>query len=104
MTDYIDEHFEWDLTKSEEVRARHGFDFRLVAEMLTTESHILVRLDDREYTEERLVAIGRIHGLFITAVYTTRGSRKRIITAWRSDRAEIDDYARRMGYRDEGKN
>jgi hypothetical protein len=104
MADYIDEHFEWDVGKSEEIFARHGFDFHLVAEMFGKAEYIDLGIDDRDYGEERVIAIGRIDGLFITAVYTIRGARKRIITAWRSHRTDIDEYVRRMGYRDEREN
>jgi uncharacterized DUF497 family protein len=68
--------------------------------MLARESYVL-RVDDRDYGEERAGAIGRTCDLFITAVYTMRGSRRRIITAWMSTRTEIDAYTREMGYRDE---
>jgi uncharacterized protein len=104
VPDYIDEHFEWDLAKSEEIFATRDFDFELVARMLANETLMHDRIDDKEHGEERVVAIGQIRGLFITAVYTMRGGRKRIITAWRSTRREIDEYFREMGSRDEGEN
>ena len=104
MADYIDEHFEWDVDKSEEIYIRHGIDFLTVAEMFQSEDYFDVGIDERDYGEERVIAIGRIHGVFITAVYTLRGTRKRIITAWPSHRTEIDVYVRHMGYRDEREN
>lgn len=100
MADHVEEKFEWDINKSNEVYARHGFDFRLVAKMLAART-VYDRLDERKYGEERVIAVGRARGFFITAVYTIRASRKRIITAWRSKRTEIDDYVKVLGYRSE---
>jgi uncharacterized DUF497 family protein len=104
MADYVDEHFEWDLNKSAEILARHGFDFHVVAEIFEKQNYINAGTDCSDEGEERMNAVGRTRGMFITAVYTMRGDRKRIITAWKSERWEIDEYVRHMGYRDEGKN
>jgi uncharacterized protein len=104
MADYIDAHFEWDVDKSEEIFARHGFDFHVVAEMFEGENYVDAWIRYRADGEEQMKAIGCTGDLFITAVYTMRGDRKRIVTAWKSERSEIDEYARHMGYRDEGEN
>ena len=103
MPDFVSEHFEWNVEKSEEIYARHGFDFHIVAEMFERQAYVHSWVDLRLEDEERMIAIGRSHDLFITAVYTMRDSRKRIITAWKSKRREIDEYARQKGYRDDGK-
>jgi uncharacterized DUF497 family protein len=101
MADYVGKHFEWDMEKSEEIYARRGFAFELVARMLARDRYVYVRIDERDCGEERMIAIGKARSLFITAVYTMRDGRMRIITAWESTRTEIDEYAREMGYRDE---
>jgi uncharacterized DUF497 family protein len=79
MADYVGKHFEWDIEKSEEIYSRRGFNFELVARMLARDRYVYVRIDERD-SEERMIAIGKAGSLFITAVYTMRHGRKRIIT------------------------
>jgi uncharacterized protein len=46
------------------------------------------------YGEERSVLLGMTNGQVLTVVYTERGDRIRIISAWRATRHERDYYYR----------
>ena len=90
--------FEWDPAKNAECIARRGIDFGDAARIF--EGLVLERIDGRrEYGEPRQVAIGRVNGLELTVVYTDRSDpetdsiKRRIITAWRSNRRERKAYA-----------
>ena len=50
-------------------------------------------IDERDYGgEERSICVGKIDEEYFTVVYTPRGTRKRIITAWVADDAEVRKY------------
>ena len=52
-------------------------------------------IDEREaYGEERSILLGIVTGQVLTVVYTERGERIRIISAWRAARHEQDYYYR----------
>jgi uncharacterized protein len=52
-------------------------------------------IDEREaYGEERSVLLGMTNGQMLTVVYTERGDRIRIISAWRATRHEREHYYR----------
>ncbi|MCX5764962.1 MAG: BrnT family toxin [Gemmatimonadetes bacterium] len=85
--------FEWDAAKSAETYWRRGFDFA-VASMIF-EGPVLAIIDTRfDYGERRFIAIGIVDGTYLTVVYTDRdnGARRRIISAWTSNRQERRRY------------
>jgi uncharacterized protein len=90
--EYRDELYEWDEEKSADRYARSGFDFHAAIRIF--ESGRFVERWDAGHSEreERVVATGRIGPVFISVVYTLRGNRKRIISAFEADDDDIADY------------
>jgi uncharacterized protein len=79
--------FEWDDAKSERNRRERGFDFATAA--LIFEGPVQSAFDDRrDYSEERVIAIGEVDGEVLVVVYTDRGPVRRIISARRANRKE----------------
>ncbi len=71
--------------------AKHGVDFVRAARMF--DNPVLERIDDREdYGEERIIALGHAVGFYVVAVYTWGGANRRLISAWRAGRDEIQIY------------
>ncbi len=91
MSDYRDDRFEWDLAKSARCFREKGFDFAF-ASLLFESDFYYEEIDDRGHEEERNKCVGIIDTKFFTVVYTTRRSRKRIISAWQSDDEEVKKY------------
>ena len=63
------------------------------------EGPTLERADDRfEYGEVRVYAIGIVNGLEVTVIYTdVSGTERRIISAWRAERHEREEYWKIFG-------
>lgn len=81
--------FEWDEAKAAENISNHGVDFVRAARMF--DYPVLEREDARQFWgERRVMAIGQVDGFHMVVCWTPRGTRKRIISAWRADR---DDEA-----------
>ena len=60
---------------------------------LMFENQVLVRVDDREdYGEERFIALGHVEGEFFTLIYTPRGNKTRLITAWTEGKNGEKEY------------
>ena len=89
--------FEWDEAKADSNRRRHGIPFRVAASVLF-DVDAIYGLDDRdEYGEVREWVVGMplARPRLIHVVYTERGSRYRIISAWKADANERHAYSRR---------
>jgi uncharacterized DUF497 family protein len=85
--------FEWDDAKSERNHRERGFDFATAA--LIFDGPVQTTFDDRrDYSEERVIAIGEINGEVLVAVYTDRGQVRRIISARRANRKERETWRR----------
>jgi|ERR1700680_1059978 len=97
MPDHVDDRYEWDEEKSDYTFARWGFDFQYACGLFDCDNFIEKEDQRSNYGEERSICTGRVEGTFITVVYTPRASRKRIISAWLSDKKEIDEYAKWFG-------
>jgi uncharacterized protein len=88
--------FTWDPRKSAENLAQRGFDYTFASRMF--EGHTLEREDTRrDYGERRIVAIGMVEGIALTAVYTDRAALaghvvRRIISARVASRRERKAY------------
>jgi uncharacterized DUF497 family protein len=83
--------FAWDPTKSERNGHERGFDFETAA--LIFDGPIQTALDDRrDYGEERIIAVGEVHGEVLVVVYTDRGPVRRIISAPRANRKERETW------------
>ena len=85
------EGFEWDSAKSDATRAQRGFGFDAAAQIFKTDNweHEDTR---RDYGEQRYVTTGEVDGRVVTAVWTPRGKRRRIIAAWQASNRERREY------------
>jgi uncharacterized protein len=90
--DYCDDRFEWDLEKSAHNFAERFMDFEFASRLFDNEFHTETYDDRVDYGEDRWKCIGFVDGLLITVVYTPRGCRRRIITAWPSSSQEENEY------------
>jgi uncharacterized DUF497 family protein len=91
--EYRDERFEWDVEKSEDCYRRRYFDFAYAARIFDSD-YYYEEIDERDYgDEERNICVGTIDERSFTVVYTPRGTRKRIISAWFAEDREVKKYA-----------
>ncbi|MBF0374410.1 MAG: BrnT family toxin [Alphaproteobacteria bacterium] len=85
--------YAWDPEKSRKNVARHGISFADAVRIF--DGPTLEREDDRfDYGEIRVYAVGLVNGLEITVIYTDRGDRRRIVSAWRAEPHERRAYWR----------
>ena len=82
--------FAWDPDKNIENKRRHGISFHAARAVFQDPNHI-DDLDDRDYGEERWVAIGELGPIVAYVVYTDRGDVRRLISA---RKATPDEKAR----------
>ena len=83
--------FEWDEAKRRMNIEKHKIDF---ADAIAIFDDYVCTLPsvNRDYGEERYLAIGLLRGLEIVVVYTPRGNRRRIISARRARIKEKGKY------------
>jgi uncharacterized DUF497 family protein len=88
--------FEWDEDKSQRSLEERGIDFAFAARIFEGDT---AEWEDarQDYGERRVVAIGRVHDLALTVVYTRRGDAVRIISARRASRRERRAYDQAVG-------
>jgi uncharacterized DUF497 family protein len=79
--------YEYDATKSELNRQKHGLEFRAAAKIWSDTN--LLEIPARVSEETRSLLIGKIGILYWTAVITMRGPNIRIISVRRSRKREI---------------
>lgn len=83
--------FEWDEAKSARNRLDRGFGFDYAAQIFA--GSVIEEQDRRrDYGESRTVATGEFAGDIFVVVYTSRGDRRRVISARRAKRRERDAY------------
>ena len=82
--------FEWDLSKSNINRLKHGIDFEIAKELWLDENRIEIQAPHP--IENRRIIIGKLQGKLWTAVYTMRGDIIRIISVRRSREKEAKLY------------
>ena len=82
--------FEFDRTKSEVNRQKHGIDF-VDAQLLWLDPD-LIEIPARTEDEARFLVIGRIGDAHWSAIVTYREHKTRIISVRRSRREEIEIY------------
>ena len=76
--------FEWDEEKRRHNIEKHGVDF--YDAILIFENPVIEAEDTRrEYRETRIQALGYVDDDYFIVVYTWRGTRRRIISAWKVD-------------------
>ncbi len=84
--------FEWDGAKAAANERKHGVRFVDAARVFTEEWH-LTELDIRhDYGEERWVTIGMFGSVLLTVVTVERHDATRIISAWKANRHEREEY------------
>jgi hypothetical protein len=89
-----DEIFESDDDKAAENLRDHRVSFEQ-ATFAFNDVFAVDWIDERQvYGEERSILLGMSNGQVLTVVYTERGERIRIISAWRATRHEQDHYYR----------
>ncbi len=82
--------YTWDAAKNRANVKRHKIAFEDAQRIF--EGPTVERVDDRfDYGEIRVYAIGLIHGLEITVIYTD-GDERHLISAWRSEPHERRHY------------
>jgi|APTNR8051073442_1049403.scaffolds.fasta_scaffold01361_2 hypothetical protein len=88
---FVEDQFEWDEDKRLRILAERDFD--IVQAALIFENPVLTKIDDRkDYGETRFISLGRVDGEYFVVVYTMRGERKRLITAWKGGEDEKEQY------------
>jgi uncharacterized DUF497 family protein len=81
--------FEWDAAKSSRNLAERGFGFDAAA--LIFEGPVIEWCDVRHtWGEARIVAVGAVSGVMLAVIYTDRGDVRRIISARRARKKEIE--------------
>jgi uncharacterized DUF497 family protein len=83
--------FEWHADKDAANQRKHGIAFREAAEIFS--GFVLLAEDMRhDYGERRFIALGEYDGEVIRLVFTERGDNIRIISAWKANRHDREDY------------
>ena len=90
--DYRDDDFEWDREKSERCLRDRRFDFQFASRVFDDRRRVEAEDDREEYGEVRIICVGAVEDVTVTVVYTWRGWRRRIISAWRSSEKEQYEY------------
>lgn len=79
--------FEWDSQKEVSNIQKHKIDFSTASRIW--EGFIFEREDNRnDYGENRLEALGEVHGRLMVVVFTWRGTIRRIISARKANPRE----------------
>jgi uncharacterized DUF497 family protein len=81
----------WDPAKNRENQRKHGISFDDAKAIFQDPDRIEV-LDDRDYGEERWIAIGTMGNIVALVVYTERNSGIRLISARKADPNDTADY------------
>ncbi|MBI4685870.1 MAG: BrnT family toxin [Nitrospirae bacterium] len=84
--------FEWDGTKSELNREKHGIDFEM-AEALWLDKN-KIEIEAPHPIEKRNIIIAELHGKLWTAIFTIRSNAVRIISVRRSREKEVELYGK----------
>jgi uncharacterized DUF497 family protein len=89
--------FEFDPSKRESNKSKHGIDFEEAKALWSDENAIQLDIDTDG--EQRFLVIGQIDGVVWSAVITFRGEKIRIISVRRSRKREKEEYDHRKGIR-----
>jgi len=88
------EEYEWDVAKAESNLLKHGVSFEAARRVFDDVFAFERRGLDCEPGETRYVISGMVKEIILTAVYTERGERTRIISARRATKHEQTEYYR----------
>jgi uncharacterized DUF497 family protein len=85
-------YYEWDEEKRLSNIDKHGLDFKDAIEVFDDPYGIEI-IDDNDYGEERLIFIGLLRGIIVTAIsYTDRKDIRRIISFRKATKREARFY------------
>jgi hypothetical protein len=87
--------FEWDEAKRRTVHDDHGVDLVGMARVFRDPRRLDWIDNRRDYGEERRITLGEIDGEAFVVVYTIRGDRIRLITAWKASHEDERRYQNR---------
>ena len=83
--------YEFDDNKRKRNLSKHEVDLLYAARIF--EGPTLEKIDDRrDYGEVRWVALGLVDGVPFTVVFTMRGEKMRLISAWKGGRKDYATY------------
>lgn len=89
--------FEWDERKRLTNLVKHGVDFLRAIRIWDNDRIVVIEDRRRDYRERRFQAFGFVDGMLLTAVFTWRDQRCRIISARRASRDERQAYRESIG-------
>lgn len=90
--------YEWDENKESINIQKHGLPFTEAIKVFDDPFYI-ESYDEKHstQTEDRFTVLGRIKNHIVAAVvHTIRGERIRIISAWKANKEEVDEYVRQF--------
>ncbi len=82
--------FEWDESKSNSNKSKHGIDFETAKNIFLDENRIEIIAPYP--IENRFICIGKLNGKLWAVIFTIRGDTIRIISARRSRKKEVKLY------------
>jgi hypothetical protein len=82
--------FEWDESKSNSNKSKHGIDFETAKNIFLDENR--VEIITPYPIENRFINIGKLDGKLWTVIFTIRGNAVRIISVRRSREKEVKLY------------
>ncbi len=86
----MDKCFEWDENKQKYNFDKHGIDFIDIIEIFDDPNRI--EFENTRNGEKRFQTIGTVNGVILFLVYTSRGTKKRIISVRRASKNERKAY------------
>jgi uncharacterized DUF497 family protein len=89
---------DWDPAKARLNQRKHGISFE-AAQAVFDDPDRVEFFDDRDYGEERWVAIGAVGRAIVFVVYTMRNGDIRLISARKADRDDEADYYESKAWR-----
>ena len=88
--------FEWDPAKAQENLRVHGVNFAVAAGVFEDENALTIEDFDAE-GEQRFRSLGMDGlGRLLVVVYSYRGEKIRLISAWQANRKQEKEYAQRI--------
>ncbi|MHB1645862.1 MAG: BrnT family toxin [Candidatus Acididesulfobacter diazotrophicus] len=85
--------FEWDESKSNANKSKHGIDFETAKNIFLDENRVEIMAPYP--IENRFINIGKLNGKLWTVIHTIRGDAVRIISARRSRKKEVKLYEKK---------
>ncbi|MCL5674113.1 MAG: BrnT family toxin [Deltaproteobacteria bacterium] len=82
--------FEWDESKSNTNKSKHGIDFETAKNIFLDENRVEIMASYP--IENRFINIGKLKGKLWTVIFTIRGDAIRIISVRRSRKKEVKLY------------